>query len=97
MPADRLPDAVQVVSRPCAARATIPALKNSTVAPAFSIREIEGSGVLPGSLSPGSAAERRPEPGEVVVAVAHRMILEHEPAGERRIAVERDGRGAVQL
>src|SRR6266849_10824367 len=40
---------------------------------------------------------RRPDPSEVVVTVAHRMILQHKLAGERSITIERHGRGAIQL
>lgn len=42
-------------------------------------------------------AERRPDPGQVVVAVAHGMILKHELAGKRSVAIERHWRGAIQF
>ena len=41
--------------------------------------------------------ERCSDPSEVVVTVAHGMILKDELAGERSIAIERYGSGAIQL
>ena len=41
--------------------------------------------------------ERATDAGRVVVAVPHRVILEKELAGERRVGVERYRRGAVEL
>ncbi len=51
----------------------------------------------PTQVSVTLSGERCPDPGEVVVTVAHRMILEHELAGERSIAIQRHWRGAIQL
>ena len=41
--------------------------------------------------------QRRANLREVMIAVAHRVILEHELARDRRVAVERDRRGAIEL
>src|SRR6516165_4431948 len=43
------------------------------------------------------ALERGANLREVVKAVAHRMILEHELTGERRVSVQRVGRDAIEL
>src|SRR5260221_12285631 len=42
-------------------------------------------------------AERRSDPSKVMIAVAHGMILKHELAGERSIAIKRHWRGAIQF
>jgi hypothetical protein len=41
--------------------------------------------------------KRCPDPGEMVVTVPHRMILEEELASERSIATQRYWRSAIQL
>jgi hypothetical protein len=45
----------------------------------------------------GLTRERCPDLSEVVVTVAHRMIFQHELAGEGSITIERYRRGTIQL
>ena len=45
----------------------------------------------------GLTAYGGPDAGEMVVAVAHGVIFQHELAGEGCVAVERNGGGAIQI
>src|SRR6185436_2542947 len=50
-----------------------------------------------GAARSGGRLQRLPDLGEVVIAVADGVILEHELARERRIGVERHRRRPIEL
>src|SRR5512143_2322836 len=52
---------------------------------------------LSGDRSRQLALERRTDLGEVVIAVPHGVVLEHELARERRVRIERERGGTVEL
>src|SRR5262249_57548170 len=62
---------------------------NNAKARRIQIARSSGSLLLP--------AKRRFDPRKVVVTVAHRMVLQEKLARERSVAIERHGRGVVQL
>ena len=58
---------------------------------------VPASTSLSDNACPTLTSKRSANSIQMVITVAHRMILQHELAGQRSVAVQRHGRGAIQF